>query len=112
VTAFGKALREARNLQGKSLREVASKLGISAPYLSDVERGNRAPLKPGRIKKAAVVLNADLSQLLALADLARCPGCVEKAGRIAELEARLELLQNDRDAREGEALRAIEIRET
>jgi transcriptional regulator with XRE-family HTH domain len=110
VTAFGKALREARKLQGKSLRAVAAKLGISAPYLSDVERGNRAPLKPERIKKVAAVLNTDVSQLQALADLARCPGCVEKAGRIAELEAQLELLQNDRDAREGEALKAIEVK--
>lgn len=35
-------LRKQRVRRGVSLRFVADKLGISAPYLSDLERGNRA----------------------------------------------------------------------
>lgn len=37
----GRALRACRERQKLSLRDVAKKLGVSAPYLSDVERGYR-----------------------------------------------------------------------
>ena len=37
----GKRLRARRMDGGKSLREVARAAGFSAPYLSDLERGNR-----------------------------------------------------------------------
>ena len=40
-TATGKGVREARLASGKSLRHVAGRLGISATYLSDLERGLR-----------------------------------------------------------------------
>lgn len=39
--ALGAEAREMRKAKNKSLREVAKKLDISAPYLSDMERGNR-----------------------------------------------------------------------
>jgi len=38
---LGKELREIRISKGKSLRWMARNLHISAPYLSDMERGNR-----------------------------------------------------------------------
>lgn len=38
----GSKLRDARESAGVSLREMSRRLGISAPYLSDLERGNRA----------------------------------------------------------------------
>ena len=34
-------MREERERVGVSLREVARRMGISAPYLSDLERGRR-----------------------------------------------------------------------
>lgn len=34
-------MRKNREAAGVSLRKVAIKMGISAPYLSDLERGNR-----------------------------------------------------------------------
>lgn len=34
-------LRALREASGLSLRKVARRMGISAPYLSDLERGNR-----------------------------------------------------------------------
>lgn len=39
--ALGEAMRAKRERTGKSLRAVAEKMKISAPYLSDLERGNR-----------------------------------------------------------------------
>ena len=41
--SFGKFIKEKRILQGKSIRVFADEIGISAAYLSDVERGNRYP---------------------------------------------------------------------
>jgi hypothetical protein len=38
---LGKALRECRIQKGRSLRACAEQIGISAPYLSDVELGRR-----------------------------------------------------------------------
>lgn len=40
-TAFGRVLRKLRESKHMSLRDAAKKLGISAPYLSDVELGRR-----------------------------------------------------------------------
>lgn len=38
----GLQLRERRKAAGKSLRSVAKAMGFKAPYLSDLERGNRS----------------------------------------------------------------------
>lgn len=38
----GAKMRQLREGAGVSLRSVADKLKVSAPYLSDLERGNRA----------------------------------------------------------------------
>lgn len=40
-TVFGKTMRECREAKGLSLREVAKRIKVSAPYLSDVELGRR-----------------------------------------------------------------------
>lgn len=37
----GRALREYRETADLSLRAIANEMGISPPYLSDLERGNR-----------------------------------------------------------------------
>lgn len=42
---LGFFLREAREENGISLRTAAKSLGFSAPFLSDLERGNR-PISP------------------------------------------------------------------
>lgn len=39
----GEVLRNARESAGLGLREIATKLGVSATHVSDVERGNRKP---------------------------------------------------------------------
>ena len=40
-TLDGSNIRVRRQAAGISLREMATRLGVSAPYLSDIERGNR-----------------------------------------------------------------------
>lgn len=40
-TAIGRQLRHLRKQSGKSLRTVATMMGISAPFLSDCELGRR-----------------------------------------------------------------------
>lgn len=37
----GQTAREIREVAGLSLREVARRMDVSAPFLSDLERGNR-----------------------------------------------------------------------
>lgn len=68
---FGRALRAAREAAGLSLVEGAAKIGISHPYLSQVERGERAPLSAEHIATAAEVLGANLDALLAARARAR-----------------------------------------
>ena len=43
ATATGKRIRQARLRVGIGLREASRALKISAPYLSDIERGRRTP---------------------------------------------------------------------
>ena len=64
---FGTVLREYREAAAISLGALARQLGVSAAYLSDVERGNRPPLVQEKIVKAASVLDADLDLLLRVA---------------------------------------------
>jgi len=56
---FGKLLRRFREDHGMSLQELASFIGISIPYLSEIERGRRSPLNEERIDLAckAIKLN-------------------------------------------------------
>lgn len=44
VTTFGAAIRWAREKKGVTLRAFAAKMGVSAPFLSDVEHNRRHPL--------------------------------------------------------------------
>ena len=56
---FGDLLRATRKRSGKSMRDLALHLGVSIVFISDVERGNRAPLKAERIMSATEFLGAD-----------------------------------------------------
>jgi transcriptional regulator with XRE-family HTH domain len=43
MKALGEHIRELREAQDVSVREFAKKIGVSAPFLSDVELGRRHP---------------------------------------------------------------------
>lgn len=63
---FGVALRKARKDANVHLYELAETLGVSVPFLSDVENGRR-PLSNDRICTAAKHLGVDPFPLLELA---------------------------------------------
>lgn len=63
---FGPLLRANRESAGRTLRDVASALGFSVPYLSDIERERRAPLVDVDILRAAAFLDLDDTRTSAL----------------------------------------------
>jgi transcriptional regulator with XRE-family HTH domain len=71
---FGGFLRAERTSKGVGLRELARKVGISAPYLSQVEHGIAAP--PAEDKLAALAAELNLSPDLVLAEAGRVPADV------------------------------------
>ena len=64
--AFLTAKREERDL---TLREMARQMGVSAPFLSDVEKDRTAPLTKDRLDKVAEILNLDTDERTAMFDL-------------------------------------------
>ena len=71
--AFGKRIRDLREAKLKSnpkftLRKFAEAVGISATFLSKVERGEFDPPKAEKIQKMAELLDVDSDELLFLAD--------------------------------------------
>lgn len=56
--ALGKLLRDARQQQGKVLSEVAEAVGVSVPFLSDLERGKRT-VGPKRLESLIQALGLD-----------------------------------------------------
>jgi len=68
---FGSALRLSRVGSGLTLRSVANKLGVSVSYVSDIERGRRAPFKGAKLEGLCVLLGADLGEFKRLASISR-----------------------------------------
>ncbi len=71
--SFGKRVRDLREARVKtdptfSLRQFAEKVGISATFLSKVERGEFDPPKAEHIITMAELLGVDADELLALAN--------------------------------------------
>ena len=69
---FGKRVRELRERKLKTdptftLRQFASKVGISPTFLSKVERGEFDPPAADKIKRMASLLDVDADKLLGLA---------------------------------------------
>jgi len=54
---FGEVLKRLREEKDVTLRELARKLNVSAPFLSDVEKNRRAPLTTERLKQVVEALN-------------------------------------------------------
>ena len=69
--AFGEFLRRKREERNLSLREFAKGLGVSAVYLSDIERGNRfPPVDPMKLLCISKALSLDRNDFNTLCDLA------------------------------------------
>ena len=68
--SFGQYLEQKRKEKGISLRCLARSLGISAPYLSEVEKGKKAPLDLKKILLASRILLLKKEEETWLLDLA------------------------------------------
>ncbi len=61
---FGDYIRDLRRQSRKTLQEIANALGVSAVYVSEVERGKRPPFVTEKIKQLAPLLGVDPSKLI------------------------------------------------
>ena len=67
---FGEYLTQLREAKDVTLRELARKIGVSAPFLSDVEKNRRAPLTAERLEKVAAVLGLSEEEKAEMYDMA------------------------------------------
>ena len=56
---FGPLLRKLRQQKEVSLNRLSKAIGVSGPYLSDVENGKRGPLSAERIEQVGKALKID-----------------------------------------------------
>lgn len=66
--SFGRTVREQRNAKGIGLIEFAERLGISAAYLSRIEREHENPPRDELIERIAAILGIDLDELFVRAE--------------------------------------------
>jgi transcriptional regulator with XRE-family HTH domain len=66
---FGEYLKHKREEKQISLRELARRLELSAPFLSDVENNRRAPLTKERLATLADVLNLSEAEKAEMYDI-------------------------------------------
>lgn len=69
-SSFGDILHQLREKKDVTLRELARKIEVSAPFLSDVEKGRRAPLTAERLEAVVRALNLDKDEERKLYDAA------------------------------------------
>jgi transcriptional regulator with XRE-family HTH domain len=62
MKTFGERIRELREKQDLSVRELAKKIKVSAPFLSDVELGRRHP-SDDVLKPLAAALHTTVAEL-------------------------------------------------
>ena len=68
--SFGEYLTQLREAKDVTLRELARKIGVSAPFLSDVEKNRRAPLTAERLEKVAAGLGLSEEEKAEMYDMA------------------------------------------
>ena len=68
---FGSLIRNLRIDQKIGQRELASKIGIAASYLNDIEKGKRSAPKQIVIKKLSKLLKIDINKLNDLAGISK-----------------------------------------
>ncbi len=67
---FGDFISQKRIEKKFTMRELASKLSISAPYLADIEHGHRNPPDKDKLDELASVLELSLEEKEEMLDLA------------------------------------------
>jgi len=79
---FGSMIRYLREKQGYSLKDLEDITGISPSYINRLERGTRACPSYPIIEKLAKALNADVTELLEIAELSMPDKDVKFLGEI------------------------------
>lgn len=100
MTQLGPQLRERRNAQKFSLREVERRSGINSGYLSQLERGDIASPTPSVLQKVAKAYDVPFQIVM------RWAGYVED-GLSANAQRALSVLGDDFTDQEVEALKAV-----
>jgi transcriptional regulator with XRE-family HTH domain len=67
---FGEFIADKRISRGLTLRSMAEELGISAPYLTDVEKDRRYPFDPDKLELLAKLLGMSPEEKATMYDLA------------------------------------------
>ncbi|MCL5291685.1 MAG: helix-turn-helix domain-containing protein [Actinobacteria bacterium] len=70
VDSFGDYVERKRKQKGMSLRELAKEVGISASYLSDIEKGRRYAPDKKKLDHIAALIDIEGEELDKLYDLA------------------------------------------
>lgn len=71
ITNFGEFLQSKRTAKNITMRQMAEKLGVSAPFLSDVEKGRRNSLfEMETLNKLRVILELSDEEFALMLDLA------------------------------------------
>ena len=68
--SFGDFISRKREEQQITIREMARRLGVSAPFLSDVEKDRRNPFDIDRLEQTAAILEMDKADRDLMYDLA------------------------------------------
>ncbi|MGZ3724557.1 MAG: helix-turn-helix domain-containing protein [Pseudobdellovibrio sp.] len=103
VSSLGEAVKAAREAQGITLRGLAEKVGVSAPFLSDVERGRRQTEKIDILAKS---LNVDVAEL-AKFDTRVTPELRDWLGENPKLVSALKQMQSAGTSFNAEAFNSI-----
>jgi len=67
---FGEFIAKKREEKQITLREMAQKLSITPPYLSDIEKDRRNPLEKAKLDEIAGILNLSEEERRVMYDLA------------------------------------------
>lgn len=81
---FGKLISKERKAKGLSQRELASRIGVSGPYLNDIEHGRRNPPSEEIVTQMAKALGIPEDHLCALAG--SMPADIQKAAETQDPE--------------------------
>ena len=67
---FASFVTRTRIAQGMTMRALADALGVSSPYLYDVEQGKRSPLKKEHLEKMVEIFSLNEEETALMFDLA------------------------------------------
>ena len=105
ATNFGEFIAQKRVQMGITLRDMASRLGLTAPYLSDVEKDRRNPFDMDKLTQLARILALtpeENTQMLDLAGKKRNSVAPDLPGYIMERDYVSAALRTARDLNAGE----------